>query len=252
KGAQLLVRVLGRDHEEWLGQRIRGEVGAYLALLHRLEQRALGTRTGAIDLVRQQELGEDRPLAEVKLLRGPVEDGHADDVGRQQVAGELHTMPGQAQHMSQRVGASGLSHTRDVLDEQVPPRQQTGQAEAHLGGLAEDDGLEGSHGVLQRRRVGFYRGQGIHDYSIPRRRASCALMLLTWRSKSAWRSRSVATTSGGALRTKFSFDSFTRVLANSCSALAASLVRRSISAATSMSPAMGTSSVSSPMSAVAD
>ncbi len=53
-------------------------VDADLAFFHGFEQRALGARAGAIDLVRQQQLGEYRALAEFELLRRPVEDRDAE------------------------------------------------------------------------------------------------------------------------------------------------------------------------------
>ena len=71
------------------------------------------------------------------------------------------------------------------------------------------------------------------------------------RVSSRSRSRSSATTSAGALRTKLSLASFACVFLRSACALARSLPRRSASAAASMSPAMGTSRASWPTSATA-
>ena len=51
KGAFELDRVLGRDDQERVRQRVRGLVDGDLALLHRLEQRRLRPRSGAVDLV---------------------------------------------------------------------------------------------------------------------------------------------------------------------------------------------------------
>ena len=68
--ALVLDRVLGRDHEERTGAE-RARHGD-LALLHRLEQRRLGLRRGAVDLVGQQQIGEhrSRPEHEVRVLAG--------------------------------------------------------------------------------------------------------------------------------------------------------------------------------------
>ena len=74
------MRVLGRDHEERFRQPVSRDVHAHLALLHRLEQRALRPRARAVHFIRQQQLGEDRTLAEIELLVGAVEDRHTDDV----------------------------------------------------------------------------------------------------------------------------------------------------------------------------
>ena len=81
--ALLLDRVLGREHEERLRQAVRLVADRNLALLHRLEQRRLHLRRRAVDLVRQQQIREDRTLLwrELPGLRGIDERPH--DVGRQ-------------------------------------------------------------------------------------------------------------------------------------------------------------------------
>ncbi len=101
---------------------------------------------GAVDLIGQQQLREHRALPEFELLRGAVEDRHAEDVGRQQVAGELHALPGEAQHLRQRMGEGGLADAGHVLDQQVAARQQAGEGEPQRAGLAEDDAVEGGEG----------------------------------------------------------------------------------------------------------
>ena len=63
-----LDRVLRRQHQERPRQRARLAVDGDLALLHRLQQRRLGARRGAVDLVGQHDLGEDRPGPELELL----------------------------------------------------------------------------------------------------------------------------------------------------------------------------------------
>ena len=59
-GAELVGRVLGRDDEERRRQRARLAFDGDLVLLHRLEQRALRLRPGAVDLVGEQHVREHR------------------------------------------------------------------------------------------------------------------------------------------------------------------------------------------------
>ena len=66
-GAFLLDRVLRRQHEERLGQRVTVAAGGDLVLLHGLEQRGLGLGRRAVDLVGQDHVGEDRALDELEL-----------------------------------------------------------------------------------------------------------------------------------------------------------------------------------------
>ena len=59
-GALLLERVLGGEHMERRRQVVAHAGDGDVMLLHRLQQRRLGARAGAVDLVGHQELGEDR------------------------------------------------------------------------------------------------------------------------------------------------------------------------------------------------
>src|SRR6202034_265138 len=251
EGAELLVRVLRGDHEEHIRQRIGGAVGAHLPLLHGLEQRALGARTGAVHLVGEQQLREDWAVAEIKALAGAIEHRDADDVGGQQVAGELHALPGEPEHVGEGVRERRLADTRHVLDQQVAARQQAGEAQPDLPGLAEDDGLEQDERPCQAGGI-VRRADVVHAGSSLCTRSSCARSPLTVCSRSAARARSAATTAAGAWSTKPACASRARTLSSSRSALPMSLPRRSASAGASMSPAIGTSSVSVPTSALAE
>ena len=62
-GALVLDRVLGREHDERRRERPRLALDRDLPLLHRLEQRGLRLRRGAVDLVGEEEVGEDRARA---------------------------------------------------------------------------------------------------------------------------------------------------------------------------------------------
>ena len=59
-GAFLLERVLGREHVERPRQIVARAGDGDVLLLHRLQQRRLGARAGAVDLVGHQQLGEHR------------------------------------------------------------------------------------------------------------------------------------------------------------------------------------------------
>ena len=224
--AELLEGILRGDHEERIGQAIGGHVDADLALFHGLEQRALGLGARAVHLVREQQLREHRPLAGTRNRRWRIEHRHADDVGRQQVAGELHALPGQAEHLRQRMRERGLAHAGNVFDQQVAAREQTGEREPHGLRLAEDDAVEGGQGACERGIGGSGHGATIYRARLRpmtrlqfppslRTRASCAARLAFCASSSATRARSAATTSGGALRTKFSLPSLALSLAMS-------------------------------------
>ena len=69
--AFLLDGILRGEHEERLAERMPLAADRDLVLLHRLQQRGLGFRRGAVDLVGQDHVGEDR-AAEELATRGAL------------------------------------------------------------------------------------------------------------------------------------------------------------------------------------
>ncbi len=139
EGADLVCRVLRCDHEEGLGEREGAAVGGDLALLHGLEQRTLRLRGGTVDLVGEDQLGEHRPWMKAERARLAIEHGHAQDVGWQQVAGELDALELQPGEPREDMRERGLAHARNVLDQQVAAGNEAGKGETQLPVLAEDD-----------------------------------------------------------------------------------------------------------------
>ena len=135
-GALLLDRVLGGDHHERWCERVRHPVGGDLALLHGLEERRLGLRRRPVDLVGEDDVGEDRSGLEPELLVRAFVDAHPDQVGRQQVGGELHALPGAVDRRRERLGEARLAHPRHVLDQEVPLGEQCDDGELDRLALA--------------------------------------------------------------------------------------------------------------------
>jgi len=92
----LLVRVLRGDHEKRLGKRVRPVVHRHLALAHRLEERALRPRVAPVDLVRENDVGEQRPRREDERPPVRIEDVNPQDILRKEVARELDPAEGPA------------------------------------------------------------------------------------------------------------------------------------------------------------
>ncbi len=90
-GAFSLDRVLRGKHHERLREPVRVPFQRHLIFLHHFEQRALRFGGGAIDLVGEEHVSEDRPADDAQLARGRIEDRVPGDVGRHHVRGELHT-----------------------------------------------------------------------------------------------------------------------------------------------------------------
>ena len=104
-----------------------------LTLLHRLEQRRLRLRRGAVDLVGEEEVGEDRPVPELEVGVPLVPDRGARDVGGHQVGRELDALEAHAQHLRERARGERLRETRVVLEQHVPVREEAERGRARAG-----------------------------------------------------------------------------------------------------------------------
>ncbi len=138
----MLDRVLGGDDHERRGQGVGGAVHGDLALLHALEQRRLGLGRGPVDLVAEHEVGEHGPGPELEGAGAPVPHGAADDVGGEQVGGELDAAPRAVERGGQRLGQARLAHAGHVLDEEVALGDQAQHDQVDDVGLALDDPLD--------------------------------------------------------------------------------------------------------------
>jgi hypothetical protein len=85
----VLDGVRGREHVEGSGQGSGGALDGHLAFLHRLEQRGLRLRRGAVDLVGQQQTREHGAGPEREVAGALVEHLGTREVRGQQVRGEL-------------------------------------------------------------------------------------------------------------------------------------------------------------------
>ena len=135
-GALLLDGVLGGQHHEGAGHREGLALDGHLLLLHDLQQGGLGLGGGAVDLVRQQQVGEDRPLADAEALGLGVVDGVAHDIRGHQVGRELDAGVGALEGLGQGAHQQGLAQARDALQQDVPAREEAGQDLVHHGLLA--------------------------------------------------------------------------------------------------------------------
>ena len=148
EGAAELDRVLGGQHDEGRGQGVGDPVDGDLALLHGLEQRRLRLGGGPVDLVGEEDLGEDRALAELELGGLEVEDRDPGDVPGEQVGCELEPLEVAAGGPGHCLGEHRLAHPGHVLDEHVAAAEEGEHAELDLLLLAHD------HRADARRRGG--------------------------------------------------------------------------------------------------
>ena len=122
-----------------------------LALLHRLEQRALHLGGRTVDLVGQDEVGEHRPERDLELALLLVEDPRADDVGGHQVGGELDALELAADRLGERLHRHRLGEPGHALDEEVAAGQQGDDHALEQRVLADDHPLDLVEHLLERR-----------------------------------------------------------------------------------------------------
>jgi len=84
-------------------------------------------------------LRKDRAGQEAELPALAFVDRDADNVGGQQVAGELDAREGKSEQSRQRMGQRRLADAGQILDQQVAAGEQAGNGLADFVILAEDD-----------------------------------------------------------------------------------------------------------------
>ena len=167
-------RVLRRDHGERRLDRPRMSVDGDLAFLHRLEQARLRLGGGAVELVHEQHVREDRAGHELEAGAVGPPDRRAQDVARKHVDRGLHAREATVEAARQRPGEPRLADAGVVLHQQVTAGQHRREHDAqrvlrHLH-LAFDGGaqapaqrgdlVEGRVDGLARRRARPWRDAG--------------------------------------------------------------------------------------------
>ena len=132
-GAVMFDGVLRGQHHERLRELVGVVVHGHLRFVHGFEQRRLRLRRGAVDFVRQNDVGKNRAGLEIKPLLDLVEHAGAHHVGGKQVRGELDALEGTVEGIRQGLREGRLAHSGDVFNQQMAFGQQGHKREAdHL------------------------------------------------------------------------------------------------------------------------
>ena len=108
-------------------------------LFHDLQERGLGLRRGPVDLVGQQDRGEDRPPAQLEGLRGELKDLGTQDIGRHQVRRELDPLELRVEQPREALRQQGLAQTGYPFEQHMAARVQRGQKLIEHVVLSEED-----------------------------------------------------------------------------------------------------------------
>ncbi len=158
----MLDWILGRKHEKEVGQRKRLATDRHLLFLHRLEQRALHFGRGAVDLVRQKEIREDRPLLHREIAAPLIVDHRAEKIGRKQVGSELDAMEACVDGAGKGTHGEGLGEPRHTLQQDVPVGEQPDDEPLEHRPLADDDLAELRHELAHETALFLDEGGGRH------------------------------------------------------------------------------------------
>ena len=144
-----LHRVLRREGGERRREPMARAIDRDLALFHRLEQRSLRPRRHPVDLIDEQQIGEDRALMEGEGARRHVEDVGADDVGGHEVGSALHALELQPHDVGQRPHRQRLRQAGNTFEQRMPAADDRQQQQIDHLGLPDNDPGELATGLAR-------------------------------------------------------------------------------------------------------
>lgn len=154
EGSGLLDGVLSRDDEEGGGEGVGFVTEGDFTLLHRFEEGSLDLGGGAVDLVGEEEVGEDGAFVSTKVAGLLVEDLGAEDVGREEIDRELDAFEVEVEGLGDGVDEEGLRQAGHAFEEEVAGGEEGDESALNDNVLADDDlanavadGLEVGGGV---------------------------------------------------------------------------------------------------------
>ena len=169
-GAFQLDGILRGHHEEGIGQRPGAAVGTDLAFAHGLQHGRLGLGVRTVDLVGDDNVGEQRPGVEVEVAGALVVDADTSQVAGQHVGRELDATGVAADGGAECAGQCGLADAGHILQQQVPSGDEGGNGQLHHTARAGqhrvqriDERVRQSRGFLQRRGFGMFHSHPLNN-----------------------------------------------------------------------------------------
>ena len=160
--AFLLNRILGRENEKGLLEDEGRSADRYLLFLHRFEQCRLDLRRRAIDLVRKNDIGVDRPFLDREAPGRLIVDLRADDVRWQQIGRKLNAAERSVDCFRQCSHGQSLRESGDSFQQHVSAGKQTYQEALDHVILTNDSSPYLLHNLLNYRGISGYSGGCVH------------------------------------------------------------------------------------------
>ena len=149
----------GHDHERFL-QTVGDVAHRDHRLAHRLEQRRLRARTGAVDFVHEDKLRKKRAKTKFRPPTLRVNTRLAQNVRRQKIGRALDPLERAAGALGHRTREHCFGDARNVFNQQMSLRQPDRRRQFDLFVLADDDFLDIGNELLRDGR-NFHRGQAL-------------------------------------------------------------------------------------------
>jgi hypothetical protein len=142
EGALEFHRILRRDDQEGIRERVRGLVDGDLALLHRLEECRLRPGGRAVDLIDEHDVRGERAGPVLERAGVLVVDRNTGDVTRHEVGRALDAAKAEVKGPRDGARERGLPHPGHVVEQDVTLHEK--RAEQLLGHLplSYDDGAD--------------------------------------------------------------------------------------------------------------
>ena len=99
----------------------------------------MGARPGAVDLIGEHNLGDDRSGAIFKLAVLLVKDADAGNVRGQQIRRKLDALKAAADRAGERLGQGGLANAGDIFEQDMPFTKERNQQQFDHFLFAHDD-----------------------------------------------------------------------------------------------------------------
>src|SRR5262249_52025461 len=137
-GAFIFDRVFSSKHQKKWREVVSLAIDRHLAFFHGLEQSGLRFWGRAVDLVCEQNVGENRAVAKRKLCGAWIENVGSSDVGRHQIGRELDAIESRAYNARHRFDHQSLCCPRHAFNQGVPFGKQADQDLINDRFLADD------------------------------------------------------------------------------------------------------------------
>ena len=112
--------VLGPDDDKWFRQDGGFSFKGDLTLLHGFEQSGLGFRRGAVDLIREDDIGKDGSSPKDEIAFRAVVNIPPSDVCGEQIWGKLDSLEVKTEGGCQAFCDQGFSQARKIFNQDMP------------------------------------------------------------------------------------------------------------------------------------